>query len=392
MSAYPVQLDALKESSVTPDQSLLNKLIQVKDPANLKQLLVEQSNSLFKHLFIKQRELDKVKNKMLTEIHDGGGASTSFKELSGLIEGLKQLISSRATSFGVTPQDLYSHKQVWEKRNTNTKTSVVGSSLARPDKPGPVIMVECAVQGLRHLPFYDIEVLYKLMKWSQGSKSTIPPSWLKDSVLVFQVSKDTEKNVKEIVSYCSESGWASSYTEQYTGGMIAFVWKSLSEAFLKKDQLNDDDDDDDEDEDNDNDTPSNRTTPEKESESSDDESSDGAPMAQEVASSHDESNHAVSQSEVVDDKKLDVRSSSSDSDDDDESSEEENSVPDSNTDIHLDTENDGKDEENSGVSITKTSRKRPRLSVIKGKNNPSTKLTVARDSPLRKSSRKKKLD
>ena len=360
----------------------------MKDPANLKQLLVEQSNSLFKNLFIKQRELDKVKNKMLTEIHDGGGASTSFNELSGLIEGLKQLISSRATSFGVTPQDLYSHKQVWEKRNTNTKTSVVGSSLARPDKPGPVIMVECAVQGLRHLPFYDIEVLYKLMKWSQGSKSTIPPSWLKDSVLVFQVSKDTEKNVKEIVSYCSESGWASSYTEQYTGGMIAFVWKSLSEAFLKKDQLNDDDDDDDEDEDNDNDTPSNRTTPEKESESSDDESSDGAPMAQEVASSHDESNHAVSQSEVVDDKKLDVRSSSSDSDDDDESSEEENSVPDSNTDIHLDTENDGKDEENSGVSITKTSRKRPRSSVIKGKNNPSTKLTVARDSPLRKSPRK----
>ena len=362
----------------------------MKDPANLKQLLVEQSNSLFKNLFIKQRELDKVKNKMLTEIHDGGGASTSFNELSGLIEGLKQLISSRATSFGVTPQDLYSHQQVWEKRNTNTKTSVVGSSLASPDRPGPVIMVECAVKGLCHLPFYDIETLYQLMKWSQGSKSTIPPSWLKDSVLVFQVSKDTEKNVKEIVSYCSESGWASSYTDQYTGGMIAFVWKSLSEAFLKKDQLNDDDDDDDDDddgEDEDNDILSNRTTPEKESQSSDDESSDGVPMAQEVV---DESNHAVSQSEVVHNKKSDVRSSSSDSDDDDESSEEENSVPDSNTDIHLDTENDRKDEENSGVSKSKTSRKRPRSSVIKGKNNPSANLTVARDSPLRKSPRKKK--
>ena len=93
----------------------------MKDPANLKQLLVEQSNSLFKKLFIKQRELDKVKNKMLTEIHDGGGASTSFNELSGLIEGLKQLISSRATSFGVTPQDLYSHKQVWEKKEYQHK-------------------------------------------------------------------------------------------------------------------------------------------------------------------------------------------------------------------------------------------------------------------------------
>ena len=161
----------MKDSSVTPDQSLLNTLVQVKDPANLKQLLVEQSNPLFKNLVIKQRELEKVKNKMLTEIHDGCGASTAFNELSGLIEGLRLLISSRASSFGVTPQDLNSHRQAWENRTSKTKTSVVETSLVRPEKSGPEIMVECAVKGLCHLPFYDIETLYQLMKWSQASKS-----------------------------------------------------------------------------------------------------------------------------------------------------------------------------------------------------------------------------
>jgi len=143
-----VRLEAMKESSVTTDQSLLSKLIQVKEPANLKQLLVKQSNPLFKNLVIKQREFDKLKNKMLTEICNGSGASTSFNELAGLIEGLKTLISSRAASFGVTPEDIYSHQQDWEKNNTMTKTSVVESSLAKPDKPGQVIMVKCTVDGL----------------------------------------------------------------------------------------------------------------------------------------------------------------------------------------------------------------------------------------------------
>ena len=55
------RLDALKENSVTPHQSLLNKLIKVKESANLKQFLIKQSNPLFKNLVIKQRELNKVK-------------------------------------------------------------------------------------------------------------------------------------------------------------------------------------------------------------------------------------------------------------------------------------------------------------------------------------------
>ena len=119
-----MELHAVKESSVSTDQSLLNELNQVKEPANLKQLLIEQSNPLFKSLTIKQRELDKVKNKMKTEIEHGGGASTAFNKLTVLIEGLRTLISSTATSFGVTPKDLYSHQKGWEKKNTNTKTGV----------------------------------------------------------------------------------------------------------------------------------------------------------------------------------------------------------------------------------------------------------------------------
>jgi len=151
-----VELHAVKESSVSTDQSLLNKLNQVKEPANLKQLLIEQSNPLFKSLTIKQRELDKVKNKMKTEIEHGGGASTAFNELTVLIEGLRTLISSTATSFGVTPEDLYSHQKGWEKKNTNTKTGVKECELSKPNTPGREIMVKCTVEGLCPLQFYDI--------------------------------------------------------------------------------------------------------------------------------------------------------------------------------------------------------------------------------------------
>jgi hypothetical protein len=301
-----VELHAVKESSVSTDQSLLNKLNQVKEPANLKQLLIEQSNPLFKSLTIKQRELDKVKNKMKTEIEHGGGASTAFNELTVLIEGLRTLISSTATSFGVTPEDLYSHQKGWEKKNTNTKTGVKECELSKPNTPGRVIMVKCTVEGLCPLQFYDIEVLYDLMNWSQGSKSTIHPSWLKDSALVFRVSKETEKKVKDIVSYCSESGWASSYTEKHTGGMIAFVWKSLSEAFQENDQLDDDDE-------------------ENKSASSEDNSSDDDPTAIPFASSGDESNHAVSDAVVGGNKEGHVQSASSESEDDDNKMDEDKS-------------------------------------------------------------------
>jgi len=388
-----VELHAVKESSVSTDQSLLNKLNQVKEPANLKQLLIEQSNPLFKSLTIKQRELDKVKNKMKTEIEHGGGASTAFNELTVLIEGLRTLISSTATSFGVTPEDLYSHQKGWEKKNTNTKTGVKECELSKPNTPGRVIMVKCTVEGLCPLQFYDIEVLYDLMNWSQGSKSTIHPSWLKDSALVFRVSKETEKKVKDIVSYCSESGWASSYTEKHTGGMIAFVWKSLSEAFQENDQLDDDDE-------------------ENKSASSEDNSSDDDPTAIPVASSGDESNHAVSDAEVVGNKEGHVQSASSESEDDDNKMDEEKSdhedeskeeeIADKEEEDRSDEEqvghgkgevDDGKDEDgsdeegyeseeaeknekNGGVSVNKAKRKRETLAVKQA--------GPARKSPRRK--------
>ena len=383
----------MKESSVSTDQSLLNKLNQVKEPANLKQLLIEQSNPLFKSLTIKQRELDKVKNKMKTEIEHGGGASTAFNELTVLIEGLRTLISSTATSFGVTPEDLYSHQKGWEKKNTNTKTGVKECELSKPNTPGRVIMVKCTVEGLCPLQFYDIEVLYDLMNWSQGSKSTIHPSWLKDSALVFRVSKETEKKVKDIVSYCSESGWASSYTEKHTGGMIAFVWKSLSEAFQENDHLDDDDE-------------------ENKSASSEDNSSDDDPTAIPFASSGDESNHAVSDAVVGGNKEGHVQSASSESEDDDNKMDEEKSdhedeskeeeIADKEEEDRSDEEqvghgkgevDDGKDEDgsdeegyeseeaeknekNGGVSVNKAKRKRETLAVKQA--------GPARKSPRRK--------
>ena len=382
----------MKESSVSTDQSLLNKLNQVKEPANLKQLLIEQSNPLFKSLTIKQRELDKVKNKMKTEIEHGGGASTAFNELTVLIEGLRTLISSTATSFGVTPEDLYSHQKGWEKKNTNTKTGVKECELSKPNTPGRVIMVKCTVDGLCPLQFYDIEVLYDLMNWSQGSKSTIHPSCLKDSALVFRVSKETEKKVKDIVSYCSESGWASSYTEKHTGGMIAFVWKSLSEAFQENDHLDDDDE-------------------ENKSASSEDSSSDDDPTAK-IASSGDESNHAVSDAVVGGNKEGHVQSASSESEDDDNKMDEDKSdhedeskeeeIADKEEEDRSDEEqvghgkgevDDGKDEDgsdeegyeseeaeknekNGGVSVNKAKRKRETLAVKQA--------GPARKSPRRK--------
>ena len=388
-----MELHAVKESSVSTDQSLLNKLNQVKEPANLKQLLIEQSNPLFKSLTIKQRELDKVKNKMKTEIEHGGGASTAFNELTVLIEGLRTLISSTATSFGVTPEDLYSHQKGWEKKNTNTKTGVKECELSKPNTPGRVIMVKCTVEGLCPLQFYDIEVLYDLMNWSQGSKSTIHPSWLKDSALVFRVSKETEKKVKDIVSYCSESGWASSYTEKHTGGMIAFVWKSLSEAFQENDHLDDDDE-------------------ENKSASSEDNSSDDDPTAIPFASSGDESNHAVSDAVVGGNKEGHVQSASSESEDDDNKMDEDKSdhedeskeeeIADKEEEDRSDEEqvghgkgevDDGKDEDgsdeegyeseeaeknekNGGVSVNKAKRKRETLAVKQA--------GPARKSPRRK--------
>jgi len=450
----------MKESSVSTDQSLINKLCQVKEPANLKQLLIEQSIPLFKQLTIKQRHLDRVKNQMKTEILHGSGASTTFNELSGLIDGLRSILKSAATTFGVTPEDVYYHQQVWEETFTNTKTSAGECELPKPNTPGPVIMVECAIKGLCLLPFYDIELLYKLMDWNHGFKSKIPPSWLKDGALVFQVSKDNEKNVKDIVSYCSESGWASSYTENYTGGMIAFVWKSLNEAFREDGQLNDDDDDDDDDKNTYGDDsvagcnkrPLNRTTLADKSVSSDDSPSDDDPVATPVDESNNNSdeedeakgtNKKSTESETsevesepgvsaskgdseeedgsesskdagneeydenekdesgeeeksvsitntkrkrlksvsnTDTKRKKLKSSedvdkrhSKHSDVDDDESDEEHSVH-LNTDIHDDEEKDEMDEENDGVSITKTKRKQE---------------TVKQATPARKSPRKK---
>ena len=52
---------------------------------------------------------------MWADILNGYGASTAFNELGVLIEGLRLLITSRASTVDVTRKHLESHKQAWEK-------------------------------------------------------------------------------------------------------------------------------------------------------------------------------------------------------------------------------------------------------------------------------------
>jgi hypothetical protein len=54
----------MKNTAIIPNLALLNKPKQVKEPANLKQMLITQSNLLLNSLVIKQRELNKLIHKI----------------------------------------------------------------------------------------------------------------------------------------------------------------------------------------------------------------------------------------------------------------------------------------------------------------------------------------
>ena len=111
----------MKKSAIKPNLTLINKLERVDEPPNLKQDLINIADLLFKNLTIKVRQFDVLKQKMITEMHAGKGVTTSFSELSVLIDGLKQLVNDRAANFGVSSSTLESHKQAWEKKTVRKK-------------------------------------------------------------------------------------------------------------------------------------------------------------------------------------------------------------------------------------------------------------------------------
>ena len=152
--------------------------------------------------------------------------------MSTLIGGLNQLLTTNAVSFVVTKEDLLSHKRTWEKEPSSKKLNVTSrSELALPLKWVSEILVEFTIRGLYHLPLYDIDVLCDLMNVKQSSRYKIPLSWLKDSVILLQDNKNAKQNIKEMVEFYEKCGWDSSYIDEYTCGMVAFMWRSLNEAF-----------------------------------------------------------------------------------------------------------------------------------------------------------------
>ena len=115
--------------------------------------------------------------KLFGGIHKGHGASIAFKELHILIGGLNQLRTTNAVSFGVTKEDLLSHKMTCKNKPSNKKLNVTKRSvLALPEKWVSEILVEFTISGLYHLSLYDIDVLYDLMNVKQSSRSKIPLS------------------------------------------------------------------------------------------------------------------------------------------------------------------------------------------------------------------------
>ncbi len=84
----------MKQSSGSPDRSLLSQLKQVKEPPNLAKLLTDQSKSLFESLENKHGEFDKFRRDMLNDIEAGNGTSTTLTEMDTLIQGLSVLIST----------------------------------------------------------------------------------------------------------------------------------------------------------------------------------------------------------------------------------------------------------------------------------------------------------
>ena len=107
------------------------------------------------------------------------------------------------------------------------------SKLVQPETSAADILVQAAVKGLFHLPAFDLSGIYNLWNVKQDYRSTIPLSWFKDSVIMLQVNKGQEQDMRSMIDFCEDGGWVSKCVDKpYESGHVAFVWKSL-DNFLK---------------------------------------------------------------------------------------------------------------------------------------------------------------
>jgi hypothetical protein len=140
-------------------------------------MLLTQSDILLDSLVIKQQELNKLKLRIWTDTRNGCGAYTAFNKIAVLIEGLRLLIISRAPMFGFTHKRLESDKQAWENQTSNKKwrsleglvckDKIMSAYYKEPKASDSKIALDGTINGLHHLPFYDIELLVCLMKWDK---------------------------------------------------------------------------------------------------------------------------------------------------------------------------------------------------------------------------------
>ena len=131
--------------------------------SDIKQLLINQANLLFKRLANKHHELNNVERELLDCLHENRGATTVFKDLHTHIYGLNEIIKTAATSFGVSTKDLRSQIFFWENELEKKKIdNNPPCALVAPETSASQILEDVALKGLFHLPVFDIRAIYKL--------------------------------------------------------------------------------------------------------------------------------------------------------------------------------------------------------------------------------------
>ena len=102
-------------------------------------MLSTQANLFFGRLANKQFELSKLEKELSQSILKNVGATTVFSDLRTQTFGLKEIINSTATSFGVTPEDLVSHRFKWKNELKKRKST---NGLDRPETSAAEILVD----------------------------------------------------------------------------------------------------------------------------------------------------------------------------------------------------------------------------------------------------------
>ena len=192
-------------------------------------MLADQSETLFNSLNSKQMQLEVIRHQLWKGIHRGGGATTAFKELETLIQGLKLLITSRAPTFGVKIQ-----LKTAPPRIAPAFVSSFQTFLEEPQGTIDEVIIAAAIKGILPVPVYDVEFLYNLMEWKEGFKNLISPAGLKDKVVMFRFGVTQKKDMTDLVKELDDVGWSTSYKAKPKCRTVVFVWKSLIAKFEKE--------------------------------------------------------------------------------------------------------------------------------------------------------------